>query len=29
LSANLPAFFSVVEKQIIEHPEEWRLWNRS
>jgi hypothetical protein len=27
ISANLPRFFAVVEKQIIEYPEEWRLWN--
>ncbi len=27
VSANLPAFLSVVEKQIIENPQEWRLWN--
>ena len=25
--ANLPRFLRVVERQIIEHPEEWRLWN--
>jgi KDO2-lipid IV(A) lauroyltransferase len=27
LSANLPHFFSVVEKQVLENPAEWRLWN--
>jgi len=27
VSANLPNFLSVVEKQIVEHPQEWRLWN--
>lgn len=27
LSANLPNFFNVVEKLIVENPEEWRLWN--
>ena len=27
VSANLPTFLSVVEKQIVEHPQEWRLWN--
>jgi lauroyl/myristoyl acyltransferase len=27
LSANLPGFLGVVEKQIVENPEEWRLWN--
>jgi lauroyl/myristoyl acyltransferase len=27
LSANLPRFLAVVEKQITENPEEWRLWN--
>jgi len=27
VSANLPNFISVVEKQIIENPEQWRLWN--
>jgi lauroyl/myristoyl acyltransferase len=27
MSANLPRFFGVVEKQIIENPKEWGLWN--
>ncbi len=27
VSANLPTFLSVVEKQIVENPQEWRLWN--
>jgi lauroyl/myristoyl acyltransferase len=27
LSANLPRFLAVVERHIIENPEEWRLWN--
>ncbi len=27
LSANLSAVLSVVEKQIVEHPQDWRLWN--
>jgi len=27
MSANLPRFLAVVEKQITENPEEWRLWN--
>jgi len=27
LSANLPRFLAVVERQIVENPEEWRLWN--
>jgi len=27
VSANLPAFLAVVEKQIVENPQEWRLWN--
>ncbi len=26
-SANLPRFLGVVERQIFENPEEWRLWN--
>jgi lauroyl/myristoyl acyltransferase len=27
LSAHLPRFLAVVEKQVTENPEEWRLWN--
>lgn len=27
-AANLPRFLAVVERQIIENPEEWRLWNQ-
>jgi lauroyl/myristoyl acyltransferase len=27
MSANLSRFLAVVEKQITENPEEWRLWN--
>lgn len=27
LSANLPCFLSAVERQIIQNPEEWILWN--
>jgi Kdo2-lipid IVA lauroyltransferase/acyltransferase len=27
VSANLPRFLSVVEEQITENPEHWRLWN--
>jgi lauroyl/myristoyl acyltransferase len=27
LSANLPGFLAVVEKQIVENTEQWRLWN--
>jgi len=27
MSANLPRFLGIVEKQILENPTEWRLWN--
>jgi lauroyl/myristoyl acyltransferase len=27
VSANVPRFLAAVEKQIMENPEEWRLWN--
>jgi lauroyl/myristoyl acyltransferase len=27
VSANVPRFLAVVERQIVENPEEWRLWN--
>jgi lauroyl/myristoyl acyltransferase len=27
LSAHVPRFLAVVEKQIVENPREWRLWN--
>lgn len=27
VSANLPRFVSVVERQVLENPGEWRLWN--
>ncbi len=27
VSTNLPRFLAVVERQITENPEEWRLWN--
>jgi len=27
MSANLPGFLAALEKQIIENPEEWTLWN--
>ena len=27
VSANLPQFLAVLEKQIVENPQEWRLWN--
>jgi Kdo2-lipid IVA lauroyltransferase/acyltransferase len=27
MSANLPRFLAVVERHIVENPEEWRLWN--
>ncbi len=27
VSANMPRFLAVVERQIVENPEEWRLWN--
>lgn len=27
VAANLPRFLAVVERHIIENPEEWRLWN--
>jgi Kdo2-lipid IVA lauroyltransferase/acyltransferase len=29
LSANLPRFLAVVERQVVENPEEWRLWNNT
>ena len=29
VSANLSQFVTVVEKQVIANPEEWRLWNHS
>jgi lauroyl/myristoyl acyltransferase len=27
VAANLPQFLTVVENQIVENPQEWRLWN--
>ncbi|HTS47738.1 MAG TPA: hypothetical protein VMH05_07335 [Bryobacteraceae bacterium] len=29
VSANLSQFLTIVEKQVIANPEEWRLWNHS
>lgn len=29
VSANLSQFLTIVEKQVIAYPEEWRLWNHS
>lgn len=29
LAANLPAFVRTLEKQVADHPEEWRLWTIS